>query len=266
MRIQSLERAISILNLFRSTRNSLGISEMAKVLNLAKTTVHGLVSTLEINGFLKKDASTRKYRLGFALFELGTIQAADLEINQRAFYPLHELSNETNRLCRVAIWDRESVVVTMNVQPQGHEITARQFGPRLPGYCTALGKAILANMPESELNAYLDEINLIAYTPNTIKDRQLLAEDLSQARARGYSISRMEILPHQAGLGAPVLDISGRTMGAISTRLNVEDLDTDFKTTTASHLMRTAHQISMDMGYQPSAMKQKPIKNGVQHA
>ena len=257
MRIQSLERAISILNLFRSTRNSLGISEMAGALNLAKTTVHGLVSTLEINGFLKKDAATRKYRLGFALFELGSIQAADLEINQRAFYPLRKLSNEINRLCRAAIWDRGSVIVTMTVQPQGHELTTRQFGPRLPGYCTALGKAILANMSESERLAYLDETDLIAYTPNTINDRQSLVEDLVQTRARGYSISRMEILPHQAGLGAPVLDISGRAMGAISTRLNVEDLDTDYMTTTAEHLMRTAHQISMDIGYQPVNMNQR---------
>jgi DNA-binding IclR family transcriptional regulator len=262
MRIQSLERAISILNLFRNTRNSLGISEMAEALNLAKTTVHGLVSTLEMNGFLKKDAAIRKYRLGFALFELGTIQAADLEINQRAFYSLRELSNKTDCLCRVAIWDRESVVVTMTVQPQGHEITTRQFGPRLPGYCTALGKAILANMSESELNAYLEDINLIAYTPNTIKNRQALAEDLIQTRARGYSISRMEILPHQAGLGAPVLDSSGRTMGAISTRLNVEDLDTDLMNATAGHLVRTAHQISMDMGYQPLTMNQRLTGGG----
>ena len=145
----------------------------------------------------------------------------------------------------------------MNVHPQGHEITTRQFGPRLPGYCTALGKAILANKSDSELNAYLEEINLIAYTPNTIKRPAVVVEDLIQIRTRGYSIGRMEILPHQAGLGAPVLDISGRAMGAISTRLNVEDLDTDFMNATAGHLMRTAHQISMDMGYQPQAMNQR---------
>ena len=262
MRIQSLERAINILNLFRSTRNSLGISDMANALNLAKTTVHGLASTLENNGFLKRNAATRKYRLGFALFELGTIQAADLEINQRAFYPLRELSNELNHLCRVAIWDRGAVIVTMTVHPQGHEITTRQFGPRLPGYCTALGKAILANKSDLELDAYLEDINLIAFTPNTIKDRQLLAEDLLQTRTRGYSISRMEILPHQVGLGAPVLDIAGETMGAISTRLNVEDLDTDFMNATAGRLMRTAHQISMDMGYQPVNLNQRLTRGG----
>ena len=88
-------------------------------------------------------------------------------------------------------------------------------------------------------------------------ESDLFAEDLIQTKARGYSISRMEILPHQAGLGAPVLDITGKTAGAISTRLNVEDLDTDSMKSTASRLMRTAHQISMDMGYQPQAMNQR---------
>ena len=150
----------------------------------------------------------------------------------------------------------------MTVQPQGHEITTRQFGPRLPGYCTALGKAILANIIESERKSYLDEIDLISYTPNTINNKQLLVEELIQTKKRGYSISRMEILPHQAGLGAPVLDISGMAIGAISTRLNFEDLDTNFMRSTASRLMRTAHQISMDMGYQPANVNQRLTGGG----
>ncbi len=233
MRIQSLDRAIRILDLFRGTRDPLGISEMAAALDLAKTTVHGLVSTLEKNGFLLKDAGTRKYRLGFALFELGSIQVADLEINQRAFLPLRQLANVTKEICRVSIWDRRSIIVTMIVQPQGHESTTRQIGPRLPAYCTALGKAILANMPEAEIKAYLDETKLIAYTPDTITDRRVLEEDLTRTRERGYSISRREILLHQVGLGAPVLNAAGGVIGSISVRLNAEDLETDLVTTAA---------------------------------
>jgi DNA-binding IclR family transcriptional regulator len=139
MQIQSLERAIGILNLFRNSRRPLGISEMAEKLGLAKTTVHGLASTLEKNGFLLKDTASRKYRLGFALFELGSLQMADLEINQRVFQPLHRLADQYDRLCRAAIWDCGSILATMTAQPQGHETTSRQFGPRLPGYCRALG-------------------------------------------------------------------------------------------------------------------------------
>jgi DNA-binding IclR family transcriptional regulator len=259
MRIQSLDRAIRILDLFRGSRDPLGISEMAAALDLAKTTVHGLVSTLEKNGFLLKDAGTRKYRLGFALFELGSIQVADLEINQRAFLPLRQLANLTNEICRVGIWDRRSIIITMTVQPQGHESTTRQIGPRLPIYCTALGKAILANMPEAEIKAYLDETDLIAYTPNTITDRQVLEKDLAQTRERGYSISRREILLHQVGLGAPVLNAAGGVIASVSVRLNAEDLETYLVTTSANHLMRTAHQISMDIGYQPMDMQSRQL-------
>ena len=251
MRIQSLDRAIGILNLFRNTRNSIGISEMAASLNLAKTTVHGLVSTLEQNGFLIQEAATRKYRLGFALYELGSVQMSHLEINQRAAVPLQNLANHIDRLCRVAIWDRNTILVTMNFMPQGHESTTRQFGPRLPGYCTALGKAILANLPESDLALYLDQIELVAYTPATIVDRHLLEEDLQAVKARGYSISNQEVLLHQVGLGAPVLGSGGDVAGAISSRLDSDELDTEFMSKTADLLVQAANQISMDMGYQP---------------
>ena len=254
MRIQSLERAIGILNLFRKSRNPLGISEMAASLDLANTTVHGLVSTLEQNGFLQKDASTRKYRLGFALYELGSIQVSRLEINQKAVIPLQNLANKINRICRIGIWDRKSIIVTMTIQPQGHESTTRQFGPRLPGYCTALGKAILAHVPVSDLKAYLDTTELTAYTPNTIVDRRVLENNLARTKERGYSISRQEVLLHQVGLGAPVLTSGGEVVGAISARLNTEEQDTESMTTIAELLMATARQISLEMGYQPMDM------------
>lgn len=254
MQIQSLERAFRILNLFRNSRRPLGISEMAEKLGIAKTTIHGLVSTLTKNGFLLQDVASRKYRLGFALYELGSLQMSNLEINQRAFQPLHELANQNRRLCRAAIWDRDSILVTMTAQPRGHESTARQFGPRLPGYCTALGKAILAHMPVVELQTYLQQTNLIAYTPNTITDREALEADLLRSRERGFSISRQEILLHQAGIGSPLFEAGGGVVGAISLRLEIEDLDTEFMTTAANGLLQTAFQISAEMGYQPMEM------------
>jgi len=260
MRIQSLDRAISILNLFRNSRNPIGISEMAAALDLAKTTVHGLVSTLEKNGFLIKDAGTRKYRLGFALYELGSNQMSHLEINQRSASPLQHLANQLDRICRVAIWDRDSIMITMNLMPQGHESTTRQFGPRMPAYCTGLGKAILASMTAAALTAYLDRTELIAYTPNTIVDRDLLEKDLQEVKARGYAISNQEALLHQAGIGAPVLTSGGEVAGAVSTRLESVELGSAFMRTAADLLMRAANRISLEMGYQPMDMAHRSIQ------
>lgn len=259
--IQSVERAIAILNLFKNSRNPLGLAEMAKSLNLAKTTVHTIIKTLEKNGFLHKDPNIRKYKLGFSLFELGALQAANLEINQRAFRWLQRISNETGLLCRVGIWDSGTVLVTMNVQPQGNESLTRQFGPRLPGYCTALGKAILAHMPDSTVSSYLDEVELTAYTANTITGRQELLDELARTKSRGYSISNGEILMHQGGIGAPVRSYSGDVAGAVSMRLNPEDLNDDLIENTSSKLLRTTHNISLDLGYQPLEVKPLSKKN-----
>jgi DNA-binding IclR family transcriptional regulator len=255
MSIQSLDRAISILNLFKNSRYPIGSSEIANKLGLARTTVHGLVSTLVRNGFLQKNNATHKYSLGFALYELSSIQMAHLEINQRATIPLQNLSKKTNRICHVAIWDRNSILVTMSVQPHGHESTVNQIGPRLPAYCTALGKAILANMSESEQKIYLDGVDLVAYTPNTIIDRPSLEKELFLISEQGYSVSRKEVLLNQLGLGASVMGSDGLVTGAISIRLNNEDEDNDFMAQTIEDLTQTSYQISLDMGYQPVKME-----------
>ena len=257
MSIQSLNRAIAILNMFRNTRSPLGISEIAHALGLAKTTIHGLVSTLEENGFLQQDPSSRKYRLGFTLFELGAIQTANLEINQRAIQPLQKLADTVNVMCRLAVWDRDSILITMNLPPRGNESLSRQFGPRLPAYCTALGKAMLAHMPESEIVEYLQRTELIPYTPNTITDRKALLEDLSLAAKRGYSLSNQEVLSHQVGLGAPVFNDAKQVVGAVSLRLDPENIDTELMFNTAGKLVRTAQQISQDMGFVPVEMRRK---------
>jgi DNA-binding IclR family transcriptional regulator len=100
----------------------------------------------------------------------------------------------------------------------------------------------------------LDTTELVAYTPNTIVDRRALENNLGRTKERGYSISRQEVLLHQVGLGAPVLSSGGGVAGAISASLNTEDQDTEFMTTVAELLMATAHQISLEMGYQPMDM------------
>jgi DNA-binding IclR family transcriptional regulator len=130
----------------------------------------------------------------------------------------------------------------------------------MPAYCTGLGKAILASMTAAALTAYLDRTELIAYTPNTIVDRDLLEKDLQEVKARGYAISNQEALLHQAGIGAPVLTSGGEVAGAVSTRLESVELGSAFMRTAADLLMRAANRISLEMGYQPMDMAHRSIQ------
>lgn len=251
MRIQSIERAIGILNLFRKNKSSLSLAEISSAMGIAKTTVHTIVKTLEYNGFLHQDIHNKKYSLGFSLFELGTIQAANLVINRHASKPMHALANDTNAGCRLAIWDADTVFITMTVFPMGQDTQFRQLGPRLPAYCTALGKTMLSHMPDKKLELYFENTPLSAYTSHTILDQKALRKELLESRKRGYAISNREILLHQVGIGAPVLNEDGSVIGAVSLNLNQEEITDEMIEKKATRLLRATYEISAEMGYQP---------------
>jgi DNA-binding IclR family transcriptional regulator len=258
MRIQSIDRAVGILNLFRNNKTSLSLAEIASAMRIAKTTIHTIVKTLEYNGFLHQDIYSKKYSLGFALFELGTMQAANLTINRNASKPMHVLANDTDACCRLAIWDADTVFVTMTVTPHGQDTQFRQMGPRLPAYCTALGKAMLSHMPDKKIASYLEATTLSSYTMHTITDKDAFMEDLVLTRKRGYSVSNREILLHQVGIGAPVFSEEGSVIGAVSLNLNPEETTAELIDKTSTRLLRTAYEISAEMGYQPLSVMPKP--------
>jgi DNA-binding IclR family transcriptional regulator len=259
MRIQSIDRAVAILNLFRDGRGSLSLAEIASAMGLAKTTIHTIVQTLVYHGFLHQDIYNKKYSLGFSLFELGTVQAANLEINRIASRPLHDLANQTGSYCRLAIWDSDTVFITMTVHPLGKDSVSRSLGPRLPAYCTGLGKAMLAHMPQSAIDAYLAKTELQPYTKYTIIDKTRFKEDLALSRSRGYAVSHRETLLHQIGVAAPIYNGDGNVIAAASVQLHPEETDDALIENRASRLLRATYTISVDLGYQP--LSRVPIQD-----
>lgn len=251
MGIQSINRAIAVLNLFKDNRKEMSLAEISESLGLVKTTVHTILKTLAQNGFLSQDAHSKRYSLGFVLFELGMRQADNLKINRNGTNPLHQLANDTGSSCRLAIWDMNTVFITLVVHPLGIDTYSRELGPRLPGYCTSLGKAILSQMSEGDVKAYLDATELISYTAHTFTDQKKLLKDLKETQIRGYAISDREILLHQVGIGAPIFNEAGICVGATSIQLNPEDISPEYIENMSSRLLRTSYQISNNMGYTP---------------
>ncbi len=256
MIIQSVKRALQILGLFNMARHQLGITEISRSLNLTKGTIQGLVRTLKDQGFLEQDPYTRKYRLGAKVYELGIIRAGSLEINQKASMPAHQLSLRTERQVSIAIWDKNSALVTMDVYPRSQPFLSRQFETRLPPYCTALGKALLAFLSEDELNAYIEQAELIPYTPNTIVDKGELLRELSDTRARGYSLNREEHLLGRNGIGAPIFGREKRLAASIYLGCGPGQ-DGGTITRYAGDVMNTALEISRLMGYFEEAVTMK---------
>jgi DNA-binding IclR family transcriptional regulator len=249
MTIQSVKRATDIISLFSAAQTALGITQIAAALGLNKATAWGLVTTLEKQGFLQQDPDTQKYGLGPKLFELGMVYFGNLEINAKASRPVHGLASRTELTARVGIWDRGSVLITLLALPKAEDSISHQIGPRVPAYCSGIGKAILAFLEPDELREYLAVTELVRHAPATIVTPEELLKDLEKTRERGYSISSEEMIPGVVALGAPVYGRTKKVAGAISISGSPAVLLGRQLGKLSGELLRTAAEISREMGY-----------------
>jgi DNA-binding IclR family transcriptional regulator len=249
MLIQSVDRAADIISLFSSSRTFLGITEIASALKLNKGTVWGLVTTLEKRGFLQQDQGTRKYTIGPKLYELGMVYIAGLEINSKASRPAHRLASRTGLNARIGIWEHGAVLITLLALPKAEDSMSHQIGPRTPAYCSGVGKALLAYLEPRELKSYLKDEPLDRHTVTTIVSPEKLLKDLKKTRERGYSIAREEMIPGVAALGAPIFRRTQELAGAISISGSPETVLGERMEKFADEVVRTAAEISREMGY-----------------
>ncbi len=259
MAVQSVERAIDILMLFGPDKPRLGVTEIAHALDLRKATAHGLIHTLEQRGFLKKDPQTRKYGLGLAIFELGYFLSGSLEINQKAGGTANLLAGESNLICRVGLWSRMAVLVVINSLPQHLSPFVHQYGPRVPAYCTAIGKAILAFLEPDQLDEYLAHATLRRLTPQTITDPGALKGELEEVRRRGYAVGNREFSPTSTGIAAPLFQEGGKVMGAMSLSGSHEVVLGPEREKLVSRLMLASQSVSRAMGFIPGFQSPEAI-------
>ena len=253
--VQAVHRALDILSLFTTAQPTLGITEISAGLGLTKPTVHNLVKTLVQRGLLTQDPETRRYRLGLQLYEYGAILSSNLKINQVASGPMERLVNRTGLMARLGIWYKDTVLTTLSLTPDSTVRQVHQLGLRGPGYCTAVGKAILASLSPEELADYLETVSLLPYTPHSITDTKILLQNLEQVRRRGYAIDNEEYLLGLACVAAPIMDRTGKPIAAISVSGEPGILRNE-RFSMVYELLQTSSQISRLMGYQIEAKLQ----------
>ncbi|TWI77358.1 IclR family transcriptional regulator [Desulfobotulus alkaliphilus] len=251
MSIQSVQRALRILSFFSSKNPRLGITDVSKQMGLPKPTVHGLMQTLHEEGFLQQDPETRKYGLGLKIYELGTYLSATLKINQVGMAPTRRLAETTRRMARLAIWDRNAALVTMNLFPHFHAGFQHHLGPRLPAYCTALGKVMLAALPEESCNEFMENTDFIPFTPRTRTEKDLFREEIRQIRLTGFATESEEYMNGMSCIAAPVWDSTGECAGAISISDSPALLSGPDRDHHTRDLLATAMEVSRALGYLP---------------
>jgi len=246
--IQSIQRAIRILSLFSYDTPRIGILDMAKALGLGKGTVHNIAKTLCEEGLLRQEPDTRKYVLGTRLFSLGSMVAGTLEINRAAMMPATRLAQKTGMVCRVGIWDNGAVLITLQLEPGGPPVTANQIGPRVNAYGTAIGRALLAYLPEKDLKEYLKNTRFRKYTALTISTKKQVLEELKATRSLGYAFNDQGFILGRCSLAAPFFFSNGKLAAALSLSGDAKDFTPKKKSRMAEHLLKTSSEINRGMG------------------
>ncbi len=251
---QSLERGLAILSAFRSGRPLLGVSELGRDMGLSRSTTHRYVATLAALGYLQQDGSTKKYRLGPRVLDLGFSAINSMELREVAAPHLRELSDDTGYTVNMAILDGLDIVYVERCRSSRRgqrEIDLNlHVGARLPAYCTSLGKILLAFLPAGERVARLEEIDFVRRGPNTHTSKTALIAELKRARDDGFAINNEELAYGLRSIAAPILSHDGEAAAAInlavhSSMVSMKDLVARLSPT----LRRAAEEISAHLGY-----------------
>lgn len=246
--IQSVDRAMQLLLALAERGGCASLSALARQLGLSRSTVHGLLATLRHHGMVAQD-DHGNYVLGIKLFELGYQAVSRLDLRIAAGPVLQELVDEFMETVHLVVSDGLYVVyIDKRESPQSMQIVSR-IGQRLPAYCTAVGKAILAYKPEDELERLLASSPLTPMTRNTITDPAELKAHLELVRRRGFALDQEEIAEGLRCAGAPIFDYTHQVVGAVSisgpsVRMNEEKI-----AQAAQAIVRAGCEISRRLGY-----------------
>lgn len=198
----------------------LGISELARELGLTRSTTHRYVATLASLRYLEQDGPTRKYRLGPRVLDLGFSMLGSMELREIAAPHLRRLTDATGHTSNLAIRDDTDVILIDRVRGRPGRYHHLEFtlhvGSRIPSYCSATGKALLAFLDRPDLDRLLDRIDLVQRGPHTLTDKNSLLTELEQVRRTGIATNDEELESALRSIAAPVRARSGQVVAAVN--------------------------------------------------
>ncbi|TCP45425.1 IclR family transcriptional regulator [Tamaricihabitans halophyticus] len=245
----AVEKALDVLSALVRPGGPHRLAELAKHTGLAKPTVHRMLQTFSDAGFAVS-APGGSYHAGPRLLGMAAAALADSSDSQLARPALVELQRRTGHTVHYAIRNGHSAVYLAKIEPaQAYRMTS-QVGGNVPLYCTAVGRAMLARLPEAEVAEILDGRELLARTPRTLTDPADIRAELSALDERGYIVEDEQNEANVRCVAAPVLDGLGQVAGAISVSGLTFTLDEDSIAVFGPLVAEAAEQVSRSLGSQ----------------
>ena len=246
--VNSIVKAIQILESLSGNGN-LGVTELSKSLGFPKSSVHSILESLESEGLLEKNFETNKYHLGLKLIELGNRAQVNLDICKIAHPYLKGLNRLTDETVHLTVLDNDEVLYVDCIESKQWLRTYSVIGVRAPLYCTAVGKAIMANLDYNHVKHIIEEKGLPQITENTITTEDALLAELEDIRTKGYAIDNMEHEDRLICIGAPIRNAKGEVFASISVSGPVSRQDMSKIDELVKRVREATREISWKLGY-----------------
>jgi len=213
--LQSLERGIDLLFLFTAERPTLSLPEIAKALGLPTSTVYRLVATCCKKNVLARDARARRYELHASLLRLQHVLRARLDIRRIALPHLEELALASGETSQLFLLQGNNVVCAEAVSSPNMIRFMPERGRAIPLHASALGRVVLAFLPDEFLRKYLQQVGLQAMTPHTLTDATKLRALLRQIRRQRYALTFQQMYLGARGVAVPIFDPAGAVVASM---------------------------------------------------
>lgn len=249
-RLQTVDRALQVLEQFTAARPEWTLTELSRALSLHKTVVFRILGSLEGRGFLVHDPLTKRYRLGTKIIELGGAAMANIDIRRVAQPLLHDLAHQTHESVILGVPRGDEVVCVDKVDsPEGVKLVFH-VGERTSLHHGPSGKLILAHLPPAQLDEYL--FRTARHGNDALPLSTALKEELEEIRRDGYAYTEGEVVSGGAAVAAPIYDHRGN-IAAVLNVAGPKSRLVEKRARLVEQLKTTAHRISTLMGYHGGA-------------
>lgn len=246
--VQTLDRAISIIDLYIRERKPLGVTEVAAELKIHNSIAHRLMATMEHRGLLEKVAESGKYNVGALAFEFGAIYMNNRFVAEGKRL-LPELAEKVGGSAHMAVLNQGMVLYLVNQEAPKSLLQNAPVGVRNPVNVTALGKALVAWMEPEQADELLKAQGMAVRTQHSIRTVEAFQEQLAEVREKGYSVDNEELVAGFRCVAAPVRDHTQEVVAAISAGGTTKMITTENVEQVADLVKSYAAAISERLGY-----------------
>ena len=248
-RVHSVLRALTLLDILAQEGREMGVLELSRRVHLHVSTVHRLLRTLMAGEYVQQDPQTGRYGLSGKIHQLAQASLGGMDLRQVVRPHLERVAKVSGETANLVVLDKDEACYLDKVESEQSLKFLTKIGHRAPLYCTAVGKVLLAHLPEEERGEIFSRITLVPHTRNTITSLPQLRRELKKVVDQEFAVDREECEEGASCLAVPIRDYTGRTAAALGISGPTVRLTERRFSELVSFMLEEGRRLSARLGY-----------------